>query len=106
MRVIDIDAIREAGIESIPVVVVEGNPLIDEATDYITYIGYAPVGVKPTENKWRIQRITTECTVPEDYPTSPITDIGTGTNTIIEYADGDYNSQNIWNDRESLIYRR
>jgi hypothetical protein len=67
------------------------EPLRTEVTgtapNTTTYAGFALAGANPAEPVWRIQRITE-----------------TATTTLIEYADGNENMDNVWNDRASLIY--
>jgi len=60
---------------------------IDEASSTVTYIGYAAVGSKTSDAVWKIKRITKS-----------------GTETIIEYADGNSNYDNVWDNRTSLDY--
>ena len=60
---------------------------IDEASATVTYIGEAKVGASPSDPVWRISRI-----------------LISGTETIIQYADGSTNWNSVWNDRASLNY--
>jgi hypothetical protein len=59
---------------------------IDDTATPITYIGRATPGSDPTTAVWQIQRV----------------DETTG--TIITWADGDANFNNVWSDRTSLTY--
>jgi len=61
--------------------------LVDEAGSGITYIGYAPPGTQSSAAYWQIKRMTE-----------------VGTEIIIEWADGNDNFDNIWNNRASLVY--
>lgn len=67
------------------------EPLRTEVTgtapNTTTYAGFALAGANPAQPVWRIQRITE-----------------TATTTLIEYADGNENMDNVWNDRASLSY--
>ena len=67
------------------------KPLRTEVTgtapNTVTYAGFALPGANPAQPVWRIQRITE-----------------TATTTLIEYADGNENMDNVWNDRASLSY--
>ena len=60
---------------------------IDEPVANLKYIGDAPVGSSPSEATWKIQKY-----------------VKSGTETIITYADGNDNYDNIWNDRTELTY--
>jgi hypothetical protein len=60
---------------------------VDEASGTVTYIGIASVGTLASEAKWQIYRMTIS-----------------GTETIIEYADGNAEFDNVWNNRASLTY--
>lgn len=60
---------------------------IDEASSTVTYVGKAAVGSLNADAVWQIQRLTVS-----------------GSVTTIEYADGDSNFNNIWNNRASLSY--
>ena len=60
---------------------------MDEASSTITYVGEASIGTSSASAAWRIKRITTS-----------------GTQTIIEWADGNNNFDNIWDNRASLSY--
>lgn len=67
------------------------QPLRTEVTgvvpNTVTYAGYALPGSSPALAVWKIQKITE-----------------TATTKLIEYADGNENMDNIWNDRASLTY--
>jgi hypothetical protein len=60
---------------------------IDDNGAGLVYTGYADLGTADTDPLWRIKRIQT-----------------TGDNTVITYADGDRNFDNVWDDRDSLTY--
>ncbi len=60
---------------------------IDEVSDSLTYVGKALPGSDNDQEVWQIQKITV-----------------TGTETAIEFADGDSLFDNIWDNRLSLIY--
>lgn len=60
---------------------------VDEASSTVTYVGKSYAGTSPATALWRISRITV-----------------TGTVTVIEYADGNTNLDNIWNNRAALSY--
>lgn len=61
--------------------------LIDQASSTVTYIGSAIPNSSVSSAVWQIKRITTS-----------------GTLTLIEYANGNLNFNNIWNNRASLSY--
>jgi hypothetical protein len=60
---------------------------LDDASETVTYIGYGLIGTADSAAAWKIIRMTT-----------------TGTETVIEYADGNNNFDNVWSDRASLSY--
>lgn len=60
---------------------------IDVASATVTYIGEAIVGTLGSAPTWRIQRVTVA-----------------GAVTSIEWADGNANADNVWDDRASLSY--
>lgn len=60
---------------------------IDVASATVTYIGEAVVGTLGSASTWRIQRVTVS-----------------GAVTSIEWADGNANADNVWDDRASLSY--
>lgn len=60
---------------------------VDVVSDSITYLGYADPGTSNADALWQIKRVTT-----------------TGDDLLIEYADGDANFDNVWNDRATLSY--
>lgn len=61
--------------------------IIDEVSTSITYVGEAATGSSTSGALWRVKRITTS-----------------GVITTIEWADGNGNFDNIWNNRASLSY--
>lgn len=60
---------------------------LDEVSSTVTYVGEAVVGTADSSALWRIKRIQT-----------------TGTVLKIEWANGNSNFSNIWNNRASLTY--
>lgn len=62
---------------------------LDDAGSGVTYVGEALPGTAASAASWRVKRIT---------------ESGTPTDTVVEYADGDADFDNIWNDRASLSY--
>lgn len=60
---------------------------IDEVSATVTYIGEAPTGASPSSPVWRISRITVS-----------------GTETIIQYANGNTSWNSTWDNRASLSY--
>ncbi len=60
---------------------------IDEASTTITYVGKAEVGTANSDAAWQISRISLS-----------------GSVTSIEFADGNANFDNVWNNRASLSY--
>lgn len=102
------DAKLSSGRVGTQVVVLEDTPpLIYEADAYTTYIGYAPPGTNVDTAAWRIVRVVTNCTVPNDYPTTAITNDGTGKSTITEAPNGEFGNHGYkWTLRESLTYIR
>lgn len=60
---------------------------VDEASATVTYVGEASTGAALSAALWRIKRITVS-----------------GTVTIIEWANGNGNFTNVWNNRASLTY--
>lgn len=70
---------------------VDETQIIDEASETVTYIGWAIPGSNTTDGKadarWKIKKI--------DETTNP---------TVIGYADGNDNYDNVWDDRASLSY--
>lgn len=60
---------------------------IDEASSTVTYIGEATTGTTTSSSNWRIKRLTQS-----------------GSVLIIEWADGNGNFDNIWDNRTSLTY--
>ncbi len=65
---------------------------IDEVpgTPLITYVGDAVPGTADSASVWRIKRITETTTA--------------GSDAVIEWADGDANFDNVWDDRAILSY--
>ena len=61
---------------------------IDVASSTVTYIGAAARGVSSSEASWKIQRHTSTA----------------GGSLSIQWADGDNNFDNIWDNRASLTY--
>lgn len=59
---------------------------IDEVSATVTYIGKAATGSATSSGVWQIQKI----------------DESSG--TVITWADGDANFNNVWDDRASLTY--
>lgn len=60
---------------------------LDDAGGGVTYVGEALPGTTTDTDSWRIKRITE-----------------VGTDVSIEWADGDSNFDNVWDDRLSLSY--
>jgi hypothetical protein len=60
---------------------------LDEPSATITYVGKAVAGTSAGAASWQISRLTVS-----------------GTELIMEYADGDMLYNNIWNNRASLSY--
>jgi len=83
----DIRAIvnSDGSINNTQVVVVYGTR-IDEATSTVTYIGKATPGTATSVSLWQIQKIDTT------------------TGTVITWADGNGDFDNIWANRASLSY--
>lgn len=61
--------------------------MVDQPDAVTTYIGSANPGTTLAAASWQIKRITV-----------------TGTITAIEFADGNLNFDNVWNNRASLTY--
>ena len=74
----------EGIVEQQPSLVVEK---IDQASATVTYIGQAAPGTATSAASWRIQRMSVS-----------------GTVTTLEYADGDLNFNNVWDNRAALTY--
>ena len=76
--------------------VYDGNPLptasaalavrLDEASATISYVGEAPAGSLTSSAAWRIKKLNT------------------ASGTILTWADGDTDFDNVWDDRASLTY--
>lgn len=62
---------------------------LDEASAEVMYIGLAAPGSLGSEAAWQIKRVTTSATSGE---------------TSIEWADGNTEFDNIWDDRDQLAY--
>lgn len=58
-----------------------------DKTNGTAYHGWAACGTATSEAKWRIRRIVT-----------------TGDDVVIDWADGDSNYDNIWDNRVALSY--
>ena len=61
---------------------------VDAASSTVTYVGKASVGAVAGAASWKIFRMTSD----------------TDGDLVIEYADGNANFDNVWNDRASLTY--
>lgn len=61
--------------------------IVDEVSASITYLGKADPGTATASALWQIQRITTS-----------------GTTTTVQFADGNSDFDNVWNNRASLSY--
>jgi hypothetical protein len=73
-----------------PVFSVGFTPLtrnIDLASATVTYIGEASPGASTADNVWRIMRLTES-----------------GTQTLVAWADGTTDMDNVWDNRASLNY--
>jgi hypothetical protein len=82
-----IDITLDKANDSIAVEGYEQSKRIDEASSTVTYFGYAVVGTTDAASAWKIKRVTIS-----------------GTVTLFEYANGNINYTNIWNNRASLSY--
>ena len=60
---------------------------LDEASATVTYVGEAAAGSATAGAAWRIKRITT-----------------TGADLSVQWADGDTNFDNVWDNRAGLSY--
>ena len=66
------------------------DPIIDDVGGGVVYYGYAPIGSKSTDAKWRIKRVTRS-----------------GSTLITpEYPDASMEFKFKWSDRTSLTYSR
>lgn len=65
----------------------EKNLVVDTVSSSLVYIGEAAISVTQAAAFWKIKRITT-----------------TGSIVQIEWADGNEDYDNVWNDRASLSY--
>tara|TARA_R110000772_G_scaffold20589_8_gene57350 strand:+ start:1003 stop:1659 length:657 start_codon:yes stop_codon:yes gene_type:complete len=92
-RATELTADESVELKLIPaILVVNQDALVPLRTDNpggltITYAGFALVGADPAEPVWKIQKITE-----------------TANTSLIEYADGDENMDNIWDNRAALSY--
>ena len=59
----------------------------EEVSSTLTYFGEAAPGAAESDPVWRMKRMTT-----------------TGGLTKVEFADGNVNFDNVWDDRASLTY--
>jgi hypothetical protein len=66
---------------------VEYAQIIDEASSTVTYVGKADPGSSEASAVWQIKKITVS-----------------GTETIITWADGDVNFNNVWDNRAGLSF--
>lgn len=60
---------------------------VDTASSTVTYVGEAATAITEAASFWKIKRLTT-----------------VGTVLKIEWADGNEDYDNVWNDRTSLTY--
>ncbi len=65
------------------------DPIIDQASATVRYVGDAPLGTRLNEPGWRIRRITIS-----------------GAVTVTEYASGTMDFINAWTERVTLPYSR
>lgn len=65
------------------------EPIIDVASASVTYKGWAPLGTATSAAKWKIIKYNK-----------------VGNVTTPQYADGDMNYDNVWDDRASISYSR
>lgn len=65
------------------------EPFIDEASEGVKYVGWAPIGTEEDEEGWRIMRETK-----------------TGTVTKREYAQGTMGFTSAWSERLNYRYSR
>jgi len=73
-----------------PIKYVQSAPLlvmVDEASDTVQYIGEAVPNASSGSALWRIRKV-----------------LVSGTTTSVQFADGDDNFDNIWDNRDSLTY--
>lgn len=61
--------------------------LLDEVSSTVSYLGYSPLGAATSTDNWKIKRI-----------------LVSGTLTSTQFADGNENYDNIWDNRASLTY--
>ena len=81
------DITLDASNDSVSTRALDETVRIDEASDTVIYKGNAPVGTSDSSSQWKIQKITI-----------------VGAITKIEYADGNTNYDNSWDNRASLTY--
>lgn len=60
---------------------------VDASTSGTTYVGFASPGATVSNAVWRVMRI-----------------VQNGSNTDVKFADGNFEFDNIWDDRMSLNY--
>lgn len=65
------------------------EPFIDEASEDVKYVGYAPIGTEEDEEGWRIIRVSK-----------------VGTVTKSEYAQGSMGFESAWSKRTNYKYSR
>lgn len=63
---------------------------VDKASTTVTYLGWAEPGTATSAAEWRVKRITESSEGSGDY--------------AMEFADGDSDFDNVWDDRASLSY--
>jgi len=61
--------------------------ILDEATTLITYVGKSDPGVATSAASWQVQRLTSSASL-----------------LIVQFADGNSNFDNVWDNRASLSY--
>lgn len=61
---------------------------VDEVSSSLMYVGIAEVGSLTSASSWRIYRVSSTA----------------GSSPIIEWADGNSNYDNIWDNRAALVY--
>ena len=59
------------------------------AANLLEYEGRAVIGMGPAAAKWQIRKFTYTSSLP----------------TLIEWADGNHEFDNVWNDRTTLVYK-
>lgn len=73
--------------EILPVITGKRVTAIDEVNANLTYIGFAKLGTATSDGFWQIFRIQK-----------------IGSQTLIQYADGNTRYDNVWDNRASLTY--